>query len=432
MTPIFATLLDRVDERIALRKAGRTVANYVFPRHWSFLLGEVAMFSFGFLVLTGLFLTMFYRPSIEPVTYTGEAVLYQGRELPAAFESIVRLSHDVPGGLFIRRIHRAAAQVFVGVIVLHLLRVLWTGAFRKPRDLNYHVGVVLLLLVLATGYSGHNLPFDVLSGTSLRILYSFLLAVPFVGESVAQFAFGGEFPTGQIIPRLFIFHVLVLPVLIAGGILTHVALVVRQTHTQVPRPGVDAARTEIGTPLWPNQFGQSASLAIALAGLLALAAVAVPWSDVDLHGPYLIAQASNASQPDWYLFWVEGALRLYPASELHVLGTVIAGPFVAGVLFPLLLMIALLAYPSIERRVTGDVVHEHHALQRGLDVPFRAGFVAGLFTFLLVLNVAAGHDVVARLTRLPIETVTWLLRALLVLGPLTVAALAVRAARRGP
>jgi ubiquinol-cytochrome c reductase cytochrome b subunit len=326
----------------------------------------------------------------------------------------------VPGGLFIRRVHRVAATVFIMAISLHLLRIILTGAFRKPREPNYHLGLVLVFLAVASGYSGHNLPFDLLAGTSLRILYSFLQSIPWVGAAVSQWTFGGEFPTGDLIPRLYVVHVLVLPALLAGGIGMHLYLVVKQTHTQFRVPGVDARTHVAGEPMWPYQFATSTVLTLVVAALLAVAAALVPWADVDLHGPYLIAAATNASQPDWFLFWIEGALRLYPGWEWRLLGTVFSGLFVVGVVMPLVVGALLFAYPALERRVVGgrDDAY-HHEVQHPLAVPFRLGFVVALVTFFAILTTAAGHDVIARLLHAPIESVTLALRiAVLVLPPL--------------
>lgn len=422
MTPLFALLFERLDERLQLRTPGRKAANKVFPHNWSFLLGEVALFSFVVLVLTGIFLTMFYRPSTDPVTYTGTAEAFAGRELPAAFASIVNLSHDVTGGLLFRRIHRAASYVFVATVVLHLVRVLLTGAFRRPREVNYHVGLVLLLLALALGFTGYSLPYDSLAGTGIRIAYSELLSVPLVGSHLAFWIFGGEFPTGDLIPRFFVFHVLVLPGLLVGGLAVHLTLVTRQRHTQFPRPGVDGHRWIHGKPLWPSQFADSATLMLWVGGVLALSAVLVPWADISLLGPYQPGEVGNTAQPDWYLFWVEGALRVFPALEVDLPGLTLSGSFVAGALVPTALILALVVYPFVERRVYG-LEGEWHVLQNPMDIPLRAGFVVGFFSFVLLLSAAATNDVLSRLWGIPIETLTRAFRvACLALPPALAAA----------
>jgi ubiquinol-cytochrome c reductase cytochrome b subunit len=416
VTPLFALLFESLEERLRLRKPGRKVVNKVFPDHWSFLLGEVALFAFVILVLTGIFLTMFYRPSTDLVTYSGGAHLYDGRELPAAFASIVRLSEDVPGGLLFRRVHRAASHLFIAAVVLHLLRVLLTGAFRRPREVNYHLGIMLLLLAFAAGFTGYSLPYDALAGTGIRIAYSELLSFPFVGDRLAFWIFGGDFPTGTMIPRFFVLHVLVLPALIIGGVTTHLLIVVRQRHTQFPRRGVDGTRHVWGKPLWPSQFVLSTTLMLWVGGLLVAAAVLVPWSDVLLVGPYRPGEVGNNAQPDWFLFWVEGALRIFPALEFGVPGAVISGPFVAGVLLPGLVIGFLVAYPFLERRVYG-LEGDWHVLQHPLEIPLRAAVVVGVFSFVLLLSAAATNDILSRLTGVPIEAITWFFRIVTVAVP---------------
>ena len=430
MTPLVNRMFDALDARVGARGAVQEAATKVFPRHWSFLLGEAAVVCFVVLVLTGVFLSMFYRPSIEPVTYAGEATLFQGRALPEAFASVVRIVHDVPGGSFVHRLHTAASHVFVAVILLHFLRVLLTGAFRRPRELNYHLGILLLLLAIGAAYTGHKLPFDVTAGNAMRILYSILLSIPFAGEFVAQWVFGGEFPTGDIIPRLYAVHIVVLPALIAMGMAAHVGLVVRQTHTQFPRPGVDTTRKVAGEPAWPWKAASSAVTALAVVSLLALSSVFIPWGAVDLHGPYIVAQVTNASQPDWFLFWVEGAVRLYPGVEPSLLGTTLTMMFVPGVVLPTVLGALLFAYPWIEGRVVGPPREgDHHELQRPTDIPFRVGFVAAMSALLGVLFVTASHDVIARLLGMPLETLTWGLRVAVLALPPVVGVAAARYAR---
>jgi ubiquinol-cytochrome c reductase cytochrome b subunit len=417
MTPLFARIFDSLDERIGLAGAGRKTLTKIFPNHWSFLLGEIAMISFGILVVTGVFLTAFYRPSVEPVLYTGASPLYDGRELPGAFASIIALTHDIPGGQLVRRVHRATATVFIGVAIIHMLRIVLTGAFRRPREINYHIGWIMLVLAVISGWSGHNLIWDTLAGTSLRVYYSFVLATPYVGEWLAQLVFAGEFPTAGFLPRMYSLHVLLLPGAIGALFALHMVLVVRQTHTAFRHPAVDVETTVPGEPMWPSQFAKTTTLALVVAGVIALSAALIPWSEVDLHGPYVVAQASNASQPDWFLFWVEGAIRIYPAIDIEIPGSFISGPFVAGILLPLLFIIIMAGYPWLERRVVGgDGVH-HHTAQGGLEVPFRAGFVAAFLSFYLLLSLAATNDVIARVFDVPVEGVVWFFRSAVLVGP---------------
>lgn len=429
MTPLFALLFDTLDRRIGLRRPGRKMANKVFPHHWSFLLGEVALFSLVVLVATGIFLTLFYRPSVELVDYSGSNLLYEGTRLPAAFDSILRLSEDVPGGLLMRRIHRAASHLFIAATVFHMLRILLTGAFRSPREPNYHIGLLLLTLALAEGFVGYSLPYDSLAGIGIRIAYSELLSFPFIGDRLAFWVFGGEFPTGDVIPRFFVFHVLLLPALIIGVVSVHLLLVVRQRHTQFPRRGIDGHRLIVGKPLWPWQSAESTTLILWVGGLLSATAVLIPWSDIALLGPYVPGQVGNTAQPDWFLFWVEGMLRILPPIEIDLPGVTISGPFIAGILLPGLVFGALIAYPFIERKVYG-LQGEWHVLSNPLEIPLRAAMALGTFSFVLIVSAAATNDILSRMLGIPIEALTSFFQLTAVLIPPVLAALGYRYSTR--
>jgi ubiquinol-cytochrome c reductase cytochrome b subunit len=417
MTPLFGKLLDELDARLHIRKDARKTANKVFPSNWSFLLGEVAVFSLVILVLTGTFLTFFYRPNVEMITYTGSNPVFNGRTLPAAFESIVRLSSDVNGGLLFRRLHRGASHLFIATVVLHMLRVMLTGAFRKPRELNYFVGIGLLTLAFGAGFTGYSLPYDSLAGTGIRIAYTELLSLPLIGDRVAFWIFGGAFPTGDVIPRFFVLHVMVLPATIIGAISLHLFMVYRQKHTQFPRLGVDGHNLVLGKPLWPLQVAESTTLFLWTGGLLAAAAVLIPWSDVSLLGPYVPGEVGNNAQPDWFLFWLEGALRIFPPLEFTIPpGIVISGPFVAGVVLPGLIFTFLALYPFLEKRVYG-LEGEWHVLQNPLEIPLRAGVMLGVFSGLLILSAAATNDILSRMLGVPIEVITWISRIAVLVVP---------------
>ncbi len=430
MTPLFSALLDALDDRMKLRSPTRAVANKVFPSNWSFLIGEVATISFVVLVATGIFLTLFYRASIEPVTYTGSNEFFAGVQLPAAFESIIRLGDDIPGGLFVRRVHRAASHLFIASIVLHMLRIILTGAFRKPRELNYHVGIGLLTLALAEGFLGYSLPYDSLAGTGIRVAYSITLSIPYVGENVAFWVFGGEFPSTAIIPRFHALHVFVLPLLISGLIALHVLILVRQKHTQLPKPDVDGHSYIVGKPLWPGQFAESSTLVLWVGGILALTATFIPWSDVTLLGPYVPGEVGNNAQPDWFLFWTDGLLRAVPPIEFTVLGATINTVFIAGALIPGIMFGLLFAYPFIERRFYG-LEGEWHVLTNPLDIPLRAAMVMGTFSFVLIASANATNDILSRMTGITIEDLVFIFRAAMLLAPpLLAAGIYVYSARR--
>lgn len=379
----------------------------LYPVHWSVLLSHLALWSFVVLLLTGLVLTVFYRPSVEPVVYSGAAELYDGRQLPAAYASVVRISEDVPGGLLLRRVHRAASHLFLAAVVAHLLRVLVSAAFRG-RIGNYLLGLALGAVALGLGYTGQNLPFELLAGTSLRIGFSLLSSIPWVGPDLALLVYGGDFPTGEVLQRFWLLHVLLLPVLLVAGLLVHLALVVRRGHQRIPGAS--------GGSVTRAPLARSALLGTLTAALLVASAAVVPWSDVTLEGPYRIGQAANDLQPDWFLFWPEGAMRILPAIDVELLGTQLTNTFVAGVALPATLLLFPLVLPLVDRwrapRSVDPDVAEHP-----FDAPVRLGFVVAWVSTLAVLGAGATDDVVADATGVAVESIVYALRVALVTLP---------------
>ncbi|HEY3523337.1 MAG TPA: ubiquinol-cytochrome c reductase cytochrome b subunit [Candidatus Limnocylindrales bacterium] len=413
------TELERVahwiDERTGVAQLSRTVLHKAFPDDWTFLLGEVALFCFVILLLTGTFLTFFYTPDSRPTTYNGPYPALQGTEMSAAFASVMRLSFEVKAGLLMRQIHHWTALVFLGSIAVHLARVFFTGAFRKPREINWMIGVGLLLFALAEGITGYSLPDDLLSGTGLQIIYGAAIGIPFIGPWVASLIFGGEFPTLDLISRLFVFHVMLLPWLLIGGIGTHVLLVFVQKHTQYKRPG----RTNdnvVGLPFWPSQVFRSVGLFFLVAAVIAGFAGLVQINPVWAYGPYLPYTASSPAQPDWYVGWLEGLLRIGPAIEPTVLGVTIPAPFVPGVVVPGVLVTILLLWPFIEARITGDH-REHNLLDWPWETPIRTATGAAGIVIFLVAMLSGGNDVIALLLSINVEALTGAFRVLFFVGP---------------
>src|SRR3954466_2638015 len=161
-----------VDDRLIVAGPLRRTLNKVFPDHWSFLLGEIALSSFIILRLSGTYLTFFFDASMREVVYDGSYAPLRGVSMSAAYDSALSLSFDVRGGLFMRQLHHWAALLFVAAIVVHLLRIFFTGAFRRPRETNWFIGVTLLILAILEGFAGYSMPDDLLSGTGLRIAAS--------------------------------------------------------------------------------------------------------------------------------------------------------------------------------------------------------------------------------------------------------------------
>jgi ubiquinol-cytochrome c reductase cytochrome b subunit len=265
------------------------------------------------------------------------------------------------------------------------------------------------------GVTGYSLPDDLLSGTGLRIIYTVVLSIPFLGPYLAFLLFGGEFPTAAIISRLFVFHVMLLPAILIGGIVVHLAILVRQKHTQWPGLG----RTEhnvVGRAFWPSQALRSTGLALLTAAVLALMGGLIQINPIWIYGPFNATQVSAPAQPDWYVGWLEGAIRLFPSFEITLLGITIPAVFLPAIVIPGLAFAAMALWPFIEAAVTAD--HERHQLlQRPRDAPLRTAIgVAGL-TFFVLLTVAGGNDVIAAIFSIQVEVVTVVFRVLVLAGP---------------
>jgi len=409
-----------LDRRTGIAGVARTGLRKVFPDHWSFLLGEIALFAFLILVATGTFLTFFYVPSAALVPYEGSYEPLVGHEVSAAFDSVMALSFEVRAGLLMRQIHHWTALVFVGVIVLHLARVFFTGAFRRPRELNWVVGFVLLTLALAEGFTGYSLPDDLLSGTGARIAYSAALSIPFIGPWVASLVFGGEFPTDALISRFFVLHVMLLPGAFFGAIAVHLAFVVFHKHTQY-RGGQARETNVVGRSFWPSQVFLSTGLFFLTAAVMALLGGLFQINPVWAYGPFEAAQVSSPAQPDWYVGWLDGALRIFPPFEPTILGVTIPSAFIPGVVLPGILFTIVAVWPFIEARFTRDD-REHHLLDRFWEHPGRTATGVTILTIFGILTLAGGNDVIAFYFAAEIEALTNTFRLLtLVVPPLAFA-----------
>jgi ubiquinol-cytochrome c reductase cytochrome b subunit len=412
---------DWADQRLAAAGPVRKLFNKVFPDHWSFMLGEIALYSFVILLLTGTFLALFFTPSAQEVIYHGSYVPLDGISMSKAYESTLNLSFDVRGGLIIRQIHHWAALLFMAAIVVHMMRIFFTGAFRRPREMNWMIGFLLFWLGFVEGFAGYSLPDDALSGTGLRIADAIMLSIPLVGTWVSFALFGGAFPGDVILGRLYIAHVFLIPGIILALIAAHLALLVKQKHTQWPGPG----RTEhnvVGTRMFPAFAAKGGGFSMIVFGALALLGGLVQINPVWLFGPYKAAVVSSASQPDWYVMFLDGSTRLMPPWEIriHLLGHGYTVPplFWPTVVLPGVITMLGLLYPFYEQRFQRDKEH-HNLLQRPRDNPLRTALGAMAVTFYLVLTLSGGNDVIADKFQISLNAMTWAGRiGILVLPPL--------------
>jgi ubiquinol-cytochrome c reductase cytochrome b subunit len=409
-----------LDERVGVAPLLKKTLKYVFPDHWTFMLGEIALYSFVVLVGTGVYLTLFFKPSLAQVVYQGQYVPLRGHMVSKAYESTMQLSFGTKAGLLMRQTHHWAANVFVAAIVLHLLRILFTGAFRKPRDINAWVGATLLALTVLEGYAGYSLPDDLLSGMGLAIGYSVLMSVPVIGAWLAVLVWGGEFPGGGVFEsRLYITHVLLIPVVLAVLISIHLLIIARQKHTQFRGPRATELNV-IGSPLWPGYALRSLSLMLFVAGVLFLLGGLVQINPIWLYGPYHPYEATNGAQPDWYIGWLIGALRLMPPLEIHVFGyTLVPNPFFGGALFPLIVFGLLYLWPVIERKITGDD-RRHDLLDRPRDKPWRTATISAFFAWVAIVFLAGSQDQVALHFHISYVGLIWFFRIASIVVPIAV------------
>jgi ubiquinol-cytochrome c reductase cytochrome b subunit len=412
-----AATADYLDQRTGIGTAVKAFARKIFPDHWSFLLGEIALFSFVVLLISGVFLTAFFVPSMNETTYSGPWAAMQGVQMSEAFASTLRLSFEVRGGLLMRQIHHWAALLFMASIITHMMRVFFTGAFRKPREINWVVGFTLMILGLAAGFTGYSLPDDVLSGNGLRITDGVVRSIPILGSYISYFLFGGEFPGQDLIPRLFTIHILVVPGLILALVGLHLFLVVLHKHTQYPGSGRTDSNV-VGYPLFPIYTAKAGGFFFIVFSVISLMAATMTVNPVWNYGPFDPSPVSAGAQPDWYMLFLEGALRLMPGQAEVVIGgfTLSLNVLIPAMVVPGVLFTALAAYPFIEAAVTGDK-REHHVLDRPRNVPFRTAFGVSLLVAFVILILAGSNDLIATHFHLSINDITHVFRVLLFVTP---------------
>ncbi len=405
-----------IDERTSLSGFVKELGRKIFPDHWSFMLGEIAMWSFVVILLSGTFLTFFFEASMAETHYTGAFVPMRGLEMSAAMSSTLEISFDVRGGLLVRQIHHWAALVFVAGIGVHMLRVFFTGAFRKPRELNWVIGFILFVLAMAEGFTGYSLPDDVLSGNGLRIIDGIIKGMPVIGTWTSFLFFGGEFPGSDIVGRLYALHILLLPAILLGLLVLHLMLMVINKHTQF----AGAGRTNsvvVGYPMMPVYMSKMGGFLFITFGFIVLIASLFQINPIWNYGPYDPSPVSAGTQPDWYIGFADGALRLVPP---HWEIVFLDRTWSFNILVPLVVIgvfiVLVVLYPFIEAWVTGDK-REHHIAQRPRNAATRTGIGAAGVTFYAVLWAAASSDLIATHFHLTMEGVIHALQLLLILGP---------------
>jgi len=414
-------VVQNLDERSGASPFFVKTLRYLFPDHWSFLLGEVALYAFVVLIGTGIYLTFFFEPSFAKTVYHGSYGPLQGVEMSQAYKSALDISFRYKSGLLIRQTHHWAADVFVAAMAIHLLRIFFTGAFRKPREITWIIGLAIIFTALLEGYLGYSMIDDLLSGMGLAIGYGVALSIPLIGGFLAVGLWGSAYPGDHFFEsRMYIAHVFLMPLLLMALIGLHLTLVAARHHTQFKRLEGQSNRKLIGVPTFPGQAPRSLGLFLAVAAVLFLLGGLVQINPIWQWGPYEVQLGTNGAQPDWYLGWLIGALRLVPSFDLTIAGyTLVPNPFWGGALFPLIVLGVLVGFPWLERRFTGDHGH-HNLLDRPRDAPGRTAFGAGFLAWVVLIFFAGGVDRFYVFLGASYETVIWIYRAAIWVFPVAI------------
>ncbi|TXS50872.1 cytochrome b [Streptomyces sp. t39] len=413
--PAGEKVADWADGRLGIYSLAKANMRKIFPDHWSFMLGEICLYSFIIIILTGVYLTLFFHPSMNEIEYHGSYVPMQGIRMTEAYASTLDISFDVRGGLLIRQIHHWAALIFLAGMFVHMMRVFFTGAFRKPREINWLFGFLLFVLGMFTGFTGYSLPDDLLSGTGVRFTQGAILSVPIVGTYISMFLFGGEFPGHDIIARFYSIHILLLPGIMLGLVVAHLILVFYHKHTQFAGPG-KTNKNVVGMPLLPVYMAKAGGFFFLVFGVIAIIAGLFTINPIWALGPYRPDQVSTGAQPDWYMGFAEGLIRVMPGWEINLWGhTLVLGVFIPLVIFGVVLG-AIAMYPFIESWITGDK-REHHILDRPRNAPTRTALGVAWVVGYVIMLLGGGNDIFATHFHMSINAITWFVRITYFVGP---------------
>lgn len=378
----YTGVMGWLNDRIGIEGLYRKFGHKAFPVHTSFFLGEMAMFSFIILVVTGAYLGLLYVPSNVDVAYGDQ-------KYPAAFAS-VKLIESIPVANLLRNVHHWGAHLMIVSVLLHAMRVFFTGTYRKPRELNWLIGVVLLLLTIGAAFMGYSLPYDAFAVTATGIGYSIARSIPYLGNFASQLVFGGNFPTLGSLSRLYTLHIFIIPALLAAALAAHLVLLIKQKHSQ---PGYARKLAEpgkvLGTSLWPYQAVLAGQLLLFMLGGLFLLSAFVPIHPVDAFGPP--GPTTPEVKPDWYLMWTYGFLKLVPPKAIIPLPGASIGPeFLGGIIFGGLVFGILFAVPWLDR--TNRINRSYEYLEPVWQAPLRTALGVAFLVYLASLFIAAYYD----------------------------------------
>src|SRR5450759_3020107 len=320
-----AKLQDWAKDRLGLDQLAYLAQKKEVPVHGLtvfYYLGGMALFLFTVQVATGILLLLYYRPSSAE-----------------AFESVQYIMADVPFGWLIRSIHSWGANLFVGVVVLHLISVFFLKAYRPPREATWITGAVLLFLTMGFGFSGYLLPWNTLSYFATKVGTDVPAQVPGIGPLLSRILRGGSDVTGATLSRFYGIHVAILPAVTTLILGAHLFLV--QRHGMSVPPGVEREGNRRAMPFFPNFLLRDMAGWLTAVGLLAALAAFCPCELGSKADPF--ASAPAGIRPEWYFLAVFQALKYFPAKIAGIPGETL------GILFIGLLAAVLVAIPFLDR-----------------------------------------------------------------------------------
>jgi cytochrome b-561 len=371
-----------LDERLNISRLNDKFLRKAFPVHHSFFLGEITLFSLIILILTGILLALSYEPSNSLVVNSFDpGTTSKPNLIPAAYHSALKIN-AMPFGDMLRRIHHWTANIMVAASVIHMMRIYFTGAFKKPREINWWIGMLLLIFTALTAVTGYVLPYDNYAYNTLKVIYSIAASVPWVGEWVAQAAFAGKFPGDGVIPRVYGYHIMLLPGILLGLTAAHMLIMIKQKHTQPQYAKRIAYKKIVGVPLLGQQTPIMLLLTLVFAGIIVLFSAFIPVHPVEVFGPPSTTPINNI-KPDWYLLWVFGVLAMIPSFTLSLFGGIIGAEFVGAILIPSLTLLVMFAVPMLDRSRDNLYYAENPT-----DHPVRLGAGVAFMALLIVWSVA--------------------------------------------
>ncbi len=302
------TIVDWLDDRAGVRELVNEALYESVPggSRWRYVWGSALVMAFVTQALTGIFLWMAYSPSTQ-----------------TAWESVYYIEHEMAGGWLLRGIHHYMAQMMIVLLAIHFIQVVWDGAYRAPRELNFVIGLVLMLVVLGLSFTGYLLPWDQKGYWATNVGTELASQAPIAGVALKKLAVGGSDYGHHTLTRFFALHAGVLPALLVGFLVLHIMLFRRHgLHAKDRNRAPD-------TTFWPDQVLKDS---VASLGILAAVLALTVWKGAELMAPADAANPYDAARPEWYFLFLFQFLKWFPG-ELEIWGAFIIPGIVVAVLF---------------------------------------------------------------------------------------------------